>query len=176
MLGGNQLGRQVLDLVERWVPTQVHNHESRYKSELQEYLDAALNDQQGRQAMGFGMGGGGQSHFVDTERGTAQADVVVDDVVGVELKRNFTNSQQRKLRGQLDTYADKYDMVIACTCGIEDMSGWRELEKTFRNRQQGIMDPTQFAFVIKQRKNMGGQGGSRSGGDRGGEFGGDGLF
>lgn len=170
MFGGGQLGRRVLGHVERWVPAKVYGHENKFQSDLQEYLDDALN--QGGGMGGLGLGGGG-GHYVSTERGTSYGDVVVDDEVGIELKRNFSNSQQKKLRGQLEDYADNYDFVIACACGIDDMDGWRELEDTLTNRHQGLMDTTQFAFVIKRREDMGGRGGS-GGGD--GLLGGDGLF
>ncbi|QLD86441.1 hypothetical protein HWV23_12125 [Natronomonas halophila] len=167
---GNPIGRQVLDLVDQWIPSAVHGHEREYQSELQDYLDEALNQQSG----GLGLSAGGGSHVVSTERGTSYGDVVVDDEVGIELKRDFTNSQKKKLRGQLEDYADNYDYVIACACGIEDMDGWRELENKFIDSNRGMMDMTQFAFVIKRREDMGKNPDSR--GNGGGLFGGDGLF
>lgn len=166
MIGGG-VGPDVLDLVKRWTPSQVYDHERKYQSELQDYLDEQLNEQGG--GMGLGMGGGG-GHVVSTERGTAYGDVVVDDVVGVELKRDFSNSQKKKLRGQLEDYGDSYDYVIACACGIEDMDGWRELENKFSNQQRGVMDMTEFAFVYKRRDDMG----SGHGGGDDGILGGDG--
>ncbi|WP_416838504.1 hypothetical protein [Haloferax sp. DFSO52] len=171
MLGGGNLGRNVLNLVEQWVPSQVHDHENKYQSELKAYLDDALNEQAGGMGFDIGMSGGG-GHVVSTEHGTSYGDVVVDGTVGIELKRNFSNSQKKKLRGQLEDYADNYEFVIACACGIEDMDGWRELENKFRNRQQDFMNPTQFAFVIKHNEGMGSENTSR---DDGGLFGG-GLF
>lgn len=168
MIGGG-VGPEVLDLVKRWNPSQVHGHENKYQSELQDYLDEELNSQ--GSGMGLGMSGSG-GHVVSTERGTAYGDVVVDDVVGVELKRNFSNSQKKKLRGQLEDYADSYDYVIACACGIEDMDGWRELENKLSSQQRGVMDMTEFAFVVKRRDDMG----SGHSGNDGGMFGGDGLI
>jgi len=170
---GNPLAGNVLDLVERWVPSEVHGHEKEYQSELQDYLDEALNQQSGGLDLGIGAGSGG-GHVVSTERGTSYGDVVVDDKVGIELKRNFSNSQKKKLRGQLEDYADNYDYVIACACGIEDMDGWRELENKFNDRNRGMMDVTDFAFVIKQRENMGSDP-DRSG-NSGGLLDGGGLF
>lgn len=78
---------------------------------------------------------------------------------------------QLGLRGQLEDYADNYDFVIACACGIDDMDGWRDLENPFTTRQQALMDTTQFAFVIKRREDMGGRSSGGSGSD--GLFGGD---
>lgn len=166
--GGGNVARQVAQLVEQWNPSQVYDHERKYQSELQEFLDSELNSQQG----GFGMNAGGGGHVVSTERGVSRGDVVVDDVVGIELKRNFSNSQKKKLRGQLEDYADNYDFVIACACGIEDMDGWRELENKVGGSRQGFMDATQFKFVIKRREEMGSTGGSGNGG----LLGGGGLF
>jgi hypothetical protein len=165
MIGGG-VGPEVLDLVKRWNPSEEYGHERKYQSELQDYLDEELNEQGG--GMGLGMGGSG-GHVVSTEHGTAYGDVVVDDIVGVELKRNFSNDQKKKLRGQLEDYADSYDYVIACACGIDDMDGWRELENKFSNQQRGVMDMTEFAFVVKRRDDMG----SGHGGGDDGIFGGD---
>ena len=169
---GNPLSRNVLDLVEQWIPSEEYGHEKEYQSELQDYLDEALNEQSG--GIGLGMDAGGGSHVVSTERGTSYGDVVVDDRIGIELKRNFSNSQKKKLRGQLEDYADNYDYVIACACGIEDMDGWRELENKYNNRNRGMMDMTNFAFVIKRRENMGSD--PDRGGNDGGLLGGGGLF
>jgi hypothetical protein len=169
---GNPTGGQVLDLVDQWVPSEVHGHERDYQSELQDYLDEKLNQQSG--GFGLGLDAGGGSHVVSTEHGTSYGDVVVDGEVGIELKRNFSNSQKKKLRGQLEDYADNYDWVIACTCGIEDMDGWRELENKFLGSNRGMMNPTQFGFVIKRREDMGND--ASSGGNDGGLLGGGGLF
>lgn len=163
MLGG--VGPDVWKLVQQWTPSQEYGHEREYQSELQEYLDEELNQQAG---VGLGMGGG-QSHAVSKERGTAYGDVVVDDEVGIELKRNFSNSQKRKLRGQLEDYGDNYDFVIACACGVEDIDGWREVENKFGQGQRGMMDMTEYRFIIKRRENFGEKNNGGSG-----LFGGDG--
>jgi len=168
MIGG-QTGPQVWDLVQQWIPSEVYDHERKYQSELQDYLDEQLNSG-GEMGLGGGLGGG-QSYTVSTERGTSYGDVVVEDVVGIELKRNFTNSQKRKLRGQLEDYADNYDFVIACACGIEDTDGWREVENKFSQGRGGVMDRTEFRFIIKRRENFG-----EDPQDDGGLLGGGGIF
>jgi hypothetical protein len=172
MLGGG-IERTVWNLVQDWTPSEVYGHERKYQSELQEYLDTQLNESGGA-GMGMGMGNR-TSHQVSKERGTAYGDVVVDDTVGIELKRNFSNSQKRKLRGQLEDYGDNYDFVIACTCGVEDTDGWREVENKFSQGRGGMMDMTEYRFVVKRRKNFG----EDSRNDRGGGIfggGGDGIL
>jgi len=169
MIGG--IGSEVWNLVQRWNPPQVHDHERKYQSELQEYLDRELNESS-RMGIDFGVGAGG-GHAVSTERGTAYGDVVVDDTVGIELKRNFSNSQKRKLRGQLEDYAENYDFVIACACGVEDTNGWHEVEQKFSRQNRGVMDMTEYRFIIKRRDTFG-EGGQD--GTSGGLFGGDSFF
>ena len=171
MLGGG-VGQTVLKLVEEWNPSQEYDHERKYQSELQDFLDENLNQSGGGTGFGLDMGGG-QEHSVYTERGTSRGDVVVDDVVGIELKRNFSNSQKRKLKGQLSDYGKNYDFVIACACGIDDNDGWIEVKNEFANQQQGLMDMTEYHFVSKKRENFGT--GGQSGGD-GGILGGGGFF
>lgn len=74
MFGGGGVARRVSELVEQWNPSQVYDHENKYQTELQQYLDEQLNEQGG---MGLGMGGGGGGHVVSTERGVSRGDVVV---------------------------------------------------------------------------------------------------
>lgn len=175
MMGG--LGPQVWDLVQKWTPSEVYDHENKYQTELRDFLDQQLNESNGGGmdgggGGGFGMGGGSGGYAVSKERGTAYGDVVVNDTVGIELKRNFSNSQKRKLRGQLEDYGDNYEFVIACTCGIEDTDGWREVEQKISGGQRGIMDMTEYRFEIKGRDNFG----TGHGSDDGGILGGGGLF
>lgn len=175
---GQQTYRQVVDLVERWRPSKAYGHERKFQSELQEYLDENLNSG-GSGGLGGMMGGGTGGHVVSTERGTSRGDVVIDDLVGIELKRDFTNSQKKKLRGQLEDYADNYPFVIACACGIKDMDGWRELENKFSQRHGGLglEQQTEFTFIHKRKDDFGTQSEGNSdsglfGGGGGGLFGG----
>ncbi|WP_436934097.1 hypothetical protein [Halovenus marina] len=152
----SQTYQTVVDLLEAWRPSQDYGHESKFQQELSEYLDEQLNSQTNS---GFGdmLGGGGSNYVVNRERGNSRGDVVVNDTVGVEMKRHFSNSQKKKLRGQLEDYADNYPYVIALACGIDDMDGWRELENKFtKNRGPGIgMNQTKFSFIVKRRENFG---------------------
>jgi hypothetical protein len=160
--GGNQPFQAVVDLVEAWRPAKDYGHENKFQTELSEFLDEQLNESSGGPGGMdglFGGGSGGTNHIVSRERGNSRGDVVVDDVVGIEMKRHFSNDQKKKLRGQLEDYSDNYPYVIALACGIDDMDGWRELENKFSNRGgmgMGMgMDQTEFTFIIKDRDNFG---------------------
>lgn len=147
------LGPDVLQLVEQWVPTEEHDHEREYQAELKEYLDEQLNS--GGDGLMGDLGAPSGGHAVSSEHGTSYGDVVVDGTVGIELKRNFSNAQKKKLRGQLEDYAENYSFVIACACGIEDKDGWRELQNRYSGSSGFGVDATEFAFVVKKRDMMG---------------------
>jgi len=152
---GNQTYQNVVELIQAWRPSQDYGHESKFQKELAGFLDEELNQQSGG-IMDEMMGSsGGDNYVVSRERGNARGDIVVNDTVGIEMKRHFSNDQKRKLRGQLEDYADNYPYVIALTCGIDDMDGWREVENKFAQGRGMGMNQTQFMFSIKRRENFG---------------------
>lgn len=150
-----QTARQTLDLVEQWVPERNYRHESRFQNDLQEYLDRELN---GSSGMGMQMGGG-KNYVVEREHGRSNGDVVVDGAVGIELKRDLSNSQTKKLRGQIESYREEYDYVIVCACGIDDMSGWRNLQNKYEKNNQvggfGVGHAAPVRFVGKDLSRSG---------------------
>jgi len=142
----NETGEKVWELVQEWNPSEEYDHERKYQSELQEYLEKRLNEENDPLDS--------TDYAVSTEHGTAKGDVVVNDEVGIELKRNFSNSQKRKLRGQLEDYGDNYDFVIACACGVEDRDGWYEVKNKIENSRE-VGDMTGYEFIIKERDSFG---------------------
>ncbi|WP_158853828.1 hypothetical protein [Halorhabdus sp. CUG00001] len=56
---------------------------------------------------------------VDREHSQSRADVAVDDTVGIEMKRDLSNSQAKKLRGQIEDNLENYPFGIVCACGIK---------------------------------------------------------
>lgn len=151
-----QTAQRTLDFLEEWQPAERYDHERKYQSELQEYLRQKLNQNRGP------FGGSGEDHAVSTERGKSRGDVVVDDRIGIELKREFSNDQERKLKGQLQDYRKEYDFVIAVACGIEDMDGWTRVKKEFQNTGMGMGDPNavpvEFVHIPLDRIGTGNQG------------------
>ncbi|MDS0280353.1 hypothetical protein NDI85_21440 [Halomicroarcula sp. S1AR25-4] len=175
MMGGDQQTfNDVLDLVEAWIPEEAYGHEREFQSELQDYLDYQLNEAQND---GMGIGGMGEQRElpVSTERGKARADVVVDDVVGIELKRDLTNSQRKKLDGQIKDYLREYSYVIVCACGIQDVDGWRRLKNEYEGATGFGMDQQEVVFIHKQKEHFG-KDPSELGGNDDGLLGGGGLF
>ncbi|MFD1569404.1 hypothetical protein [Halorubrum laminariae] len=149
--GNQQLARNVASAIEEWTPSEAYDHESKFQNELQEYLDRRLN------SGGNMMLGPSQDVVVEREHGNVNGDVVVNGDIGIEMKRNLTNSQTKKLRGQIEEYQKEYTHVIPVACGIDDMDGWRKLKNDYEN-QTGIgMDPSSapVRFIHKNKSNYG---------------------
>lgn len=157
MMGGDQQTFElVIDLVESWIPQEAYGHEREFQKELQEYLDVQLNESQSGGGIP-GLGGTNQQRDlpVSTERGKARADVVVDDTVGIELKRDLTNSQRKKLDGQIKDYLREYPYVIVCACGIQDTDGWRRLKNEYEGTSGLGMNQQEVVFIHKRKENYG---------------------
>lgn len=181
MGGEHQTFQKVAQSVDDWIPKRAYRTEKKFQNDLQQYLDERLNSSGGGGFLGGFGEGSGETYVVSKERGNANADVVVNDVVGIELKRDLTNSQTKKLRGQIEAYRDNYPYVIACTCGVKDVDGWRELQSKYD--QQGGMgmggglggQRGQVTFIWKRKENFGNSSGEGPGGGGFGS-GGGGLF
>lgn len=134
MFGGGQDFDKVVDLVNSWIPNEEYGHEKEFQKELQNFLEKQLNE---KQKDAFGLGSQ-QNYEVSRERGTSRADIAINDEIGIEMKRDFSNSQEKKLEGQINNQLDKYNFVIVCACGIKDKDGWNRLKnqvwRTARNR------------------------------------------
>lgn len=107
-------GKVVSTIGGGWKPRGCESHKD-FKDNLQSYLEHK----------GFN---------VDIEYGVGHSniDVLVNEKVGIELKRNLNNSNQKTLRGQIDDFAgSKIPTFIALICGVEDESAWRDLKKRY---------------------------------------------
>jgi len=145
--GGGELAARVFDAVERWTLTRAYATKAGYRADLRAYLDDALNRRDDRDTVERWDHG---SHIVTTKPGVVSGDIDVDDTVGIELTCGFDATERPKLRGRLVDYADAYDYVAVCTCGLQDADGWRALERAF-SQGRGAVDTTQFRFVVKRR-------------------------
>ena len=157
-IGGNQeLARNVVSHIEEWTPEEEYGHESKFQNELQEYLDHHLN------ANNNMMMGAGGDIVVEREHGNVNGDVAVNGDVGIEIKRDLTNSQTKKFRGQIEEYQKEYTHVIALACGIEDMDGWRKLRNDYENQSGMGMTPDEapVKFIHKPKTNYGSEDSSK---------------
>jgi len=151
LMGNQQLARDVVSAIEEWTPSEAYDHESKFQNELQEYLDHRLN------ANNNMMLDAGKEIIVEREHGNVNGDVVVNGNIGIEMKRDLTNSQTKKLRGQIEEYKKEYTHVIALACGIDDMDGWRKLKNDYENQMGMDMNPDNapVKFIHKSKSNYG---------------------
>jgi hypothetical protein len=149
--GNQQLAREVVSAIEEWTPSKAYDHEAKFQNELQEYLDKRLN------SGGDMMLGPDEDIVVEREHGNVNGDVVVNGTIGIEMKRDLSNSQTKKLRGQIEEYQKEYTHVIAVACGIEDMDGWRKLKNDYENQMGMGMNPDNapVKFIHKRRSDYG---------------------
>jgi hypothetical protein len=154
MIEAQQTFRRTLEGVQSWIPAKAYGHESKFQNDLQEFLNTYLNDGSGGMGLGMGMQ---HNYVVQRERGKARGDVVVDDVVGIELKRDLSNDQVNTLRGQIGNYMDSYPFVIVCACGIDDMDGWRSLKNRYERMGGGMLGESAVTFVHKEKARYGGE-------------------
>jgi hypothetical protein len=151
-LGNNQqLARKVSSAIEDWTPSEEYGHESKFQNELQEYLDRRLN------SGGDMTLGPSEDIVVEREHGSVNGDVVINGDIGIEMKRDLSNSQTKKLRGQIEAYQKEYTHVIALACGINDMDGWRKLKNDYENQMGMDMSPDNapVKFIHKRKSNYG---------------------
>jgi hypothetical protein len=144
-----QTAKRTRDIIQSWTPSETYDHEREFQSELQDILDRELNS-------GGGMGLGQQTdHVVDTEHGRSYCDVVVDDVVGIELKRDLDNSQTKKLKGQIDEHRKEYDYLLVVACGIDDMEGWRRIKNEYNGGFAMEPELAETKFIHKPKSEFG---------------------
>lgn len=119
----------------------------KFQDELQDFLDESLN------SGGDALRGNQRDIPVSKEHGKSDADIAIDDTVGIEMKRDLSNSQTKKLRGQIDVYLKNYDYVIVLACGVKGKDGWRELKNEFQGNRG--FDSGQVEFIWKKKENYG---------------------
>lgn len=148
MFRDQQLFDDVIREVNQWIPSKAYGHERKFQDELQDYLDENLNSDGDDPLME-----NQRDIPVSKEHGKSKADIAIADSVGIEMKRNLSNSQNKKLRGQIEDYLDNYDYVIVLACGIQDKDGWRELKNKYQG-QRGINSGA-VEFVWKKKEKFG---------------------
>ena len=172
MIGGD-ICDEVVRYVEDWIPKRSYRSEKKFQNDLQDHLDTSLNESSGM-SMGMGENAGGQFP-IKKEHGRVNADVAVGDEVGIELKRDFTNSKKHRLSGQITDYQKEFPCVVVVACGISDKDGWRELQNEYGGMGGFGMDQTRVTFIHKRKEHFG-KDPSEINRDDGGLLGGGGLF
>lgn len=154
MIGGG-ISNEVVQYIEEWIPERSYRKEHRFQNDLQDYLDSQLNESTGIGG-GLGMGANSGNQIpVKREHGTVNADVAVGEKVGIELKRDFTNSNKHRLSGQITDYLKEYPCVVVVACGLSDTDGWRELQNEYGGTSGFGVNQSEVHFIHKQKEYFG---------------------
>ena len=173
MYGGG-LGKEVIQHVRDWIPADNHPDRAGFKTELRDFLDAELNDDAGAMGTGFGgsdgstgqgpdigaMGTGFGAVFtggaeVRTDHGPVDADVAVDDEVGVLVYHELSREDVARLPDRIEAYKREYGTVVVVACGVRDTSGWDEIQDDYISETFAVTDGPEVQFVTKDKRNFG---------------------
>lgn len=105
----------VAEIVEKWIPRQKRKSEEAYKAELAEYL----------RNNGFPR--------TTEERGESACDVLVEETVPVELKKDPDKAELDRLSGQMLDMLTEYGCVVACIVRATRGDLIKKFSKRFKN-------------------------------------------
>ncbi|PSQ42473.1 hypothetical protein BRD17_08695 [Halobacteriales archaeon SW_7_68_16] len=159
MYGGG-LGKEVIQHVRDWIPADNHPDRAGFKTELRDFLDAELNDDAGAMGTGFGGSDGPRAVFtggaeVRTDHGPVDADVAVDDEVGVLVYHELSREDVARLPDRIEAYKREYGTVVVVACGVRDTSGWDEIQDDYISETFAVTDGPEVQFVTKDKRNFG---------------------
>ena len=130
MLGG---GPNIVGLVEQWRPEKWYRSEKKFEEDLADYL----RKNTGRQTK------------VRTQ-GRSNIDILVNDHIGIELKRKLTPSKVDRLMGQLGRY--EFSTAIVPVCGATE-NAWEDLVEGTRQGHGMEFGQQQEVIPIRKEKN-----------------------
>ncbi|PTD94874.1 hypothetical protein C9439_00085 [archaeon SCG-AAA382B04] len=149
----NDIYDKVLKIVENWCPSKSYSHERRFQNELRDYLSERLNSPN----QGFGGLQKKRNIPVETEKGREiKADILVDETVPIEVKRNLKRRHYRGLDSELSDYLKEFNQVILVICGVEREQILEKIKSKWESTRPGL-SPTQgkVDVVVKRKENFG---------------------
>lgn len=118
---------QIEDIIKHWIPARRYSTEEGYQAELNSMLEHKY---------GF---------KVQSEVGTTQVDILVNDNIPIELKKNPNRGDLDRLSGQIMRNVEEYGKLIVVICQLET----KELFLEYKNRLKKRYSPEELIFIIK---------------------------
>jgi len=106
------LARTVEEIILDWRPDSSNDREHDYQVDLEQFLRDELNR------------GNVEPIVIDRNCGPINADIVVDEWIGIELKNDLSKRQSKELGDEIEEYTAHYDHVFVVACGVDDTAGW----------------------------------------------------
>lgn len=119
--------REIEDIIKNWSPDKRHNSEEGYQVELSSLLKHK-----------YGL-------KVRYEAGATHIDILVNDNIPIELKKNPNRGDFDRLDGQIMRNIDEYGKLIVVICRLET----KELFLEYKNRNMNRFSPEELIFIIK---------------------------
>ncbi len=114
-------------IIQKWIPARRYKTEEGYQTELRSLLELKY---------GFN---------VKDEAGPTQVDILVNDSIPIELKKNPKREDFDRLSGQVDRNIELYGRIIIVICQLET----RDLFREYRNRLEKRYSNEEIMFINK---------------------------
>ena len=118
---------EIEDIIRKWVPDRRYNSEEGYQVELSSLL---------KHKYGF---------KVQNEVGSTRIDILVNDTIPIELKKNPKRGDFDRLSGQIIRNIDAYGKLIVVICQLETQELYMEYENSLKNRYSS----GELIFIVK---------------------------
>jgi len=118
---------KLVNIIEQWIPDRRYKGEEGYQVELSSLL---------KHKHGF---------KVQNEVGSTQIDILVNDTIPIELKKNPKRGDFDRLSGQIIRNIDAYGKLIVVVCQLET----KELFLEYRNSLNNRYSSEELIFIVK---------------------------
>lgn len=118
----------VARIIENWTPPRKRSREESYKAELSQYL---RNQNLGK---------------VVEEKGDSKVDILINDTIPVEIKKNPGKAELDRLTGQVKRMIKEYGHIITC---IVEASGSQDLINDFEDLHTDEIQQSKLFIITK---------------------------
>ena len=117
----------IIQIIQDWIPSKIHRYEEGYQSELAGLLEHKYNFQ------------------IQQEAGKNQVDILVENNIPIELKKNPKKDEYDRLTGQVARFISEYNKLIIVIFKPQN----RDLFVEYRNILQKLFQKEQLAIISK---------------------------
>lgn len=121
------LSESIVQIIHEWVPAKRHRIEEGYQTELQSLLEFK------------------HDFKVKEEAGASQVDILVENEIPIELKKNPDKGAFDRLTGQIDRHIEAYGKLIVVVCQLAT----RDLFNEYKNRLEERYASDQLIWIEK---------------------------
>ena len=120
---------EIVDIINKWIPDRRYNNEEGYQAELSTLLKYK------------------HEFKIQNEVGVTQIDILVNDAVPIELKKNPKRSDFDRLSGQIIRNINTYGKLIVVICQLETHELFIEYKDSLKDRYSS----EELIFIVKSQ-------------------------